>query len=85
MTGIGWFATIIVGGIAGWLAEKYMERDHSVLTNIILGIAGAVVFNALITVFFADVLGGWLGQGFSGFVGACMLIAAAQWWRNRNG
>jgi uncharacterized membrane protein YeaQ/YmgE (transglycosylase-associated protein family) len=75
MTGIGWFAAIFVGGIAGWLAERYMERDHSVLTNIFLGIVGALVFNALITVFFADVLGGWLGQGFSGFVGACVLIA----------
>ena len=85
MTGIGWFAAIILGGIAGWLAERYLERDHSVVTNIILGILGAMVFNALITVFFDSVLGGWIGQAFSGFVGACVLIAATHWWRNREG
>ena len=83
MTGIGWFSAIIVGGLAGWIAEKFMERDHSVLVNIGLGIAGAIVFNFLISAIFGTVLGGWIGQLFSGAVGACMLIAAAQWWRNR--
>ena len=83
MTGIGWFAAIFVGGLAGWIAEKYMERDHSVLVNILLGIAGAVVFNFIISAVFGSVLGGWIGQLFSGFVGACILIAAAHWHRNR--
>ena len=83
MSGIGWFMSIIIGGLAGWIAEKYMERDHSVLVNIILGIAGALVFNFVISAIFGTVLGGWIGQLFSGAVGACALIAAAQWWRNR--
>ena len=85
MSGIGWFAALIVGGLAGWGAEKYMERDHSVLVNVILGILGAMVFNFILMTIFGSILGGWIGQGFSGFVGACLLIAAAQWWRNRNG
>lgn len=83
MTGIGWFASIIIGGLAGWIAEKYMQRDHSLLVNIILGIVGAMVFNFIIATIFGTVLGGWIGQLFSGFVGACVLIAAAQWFKNR--
>ena len=78
MTGIGWFAAIIVGGIAGWLAEKFMKRYHGVLMNIILGILGAVVFNAVLMAVFGSTLGGWIGQLFVGFVGACLLIAAAR-------
>ncbi|MBD3665478.1 GlsB/YeaQ/YmgE family stress response membrane protein [Sulfitobacter aestuariivivens] len=83
MTGIGWFAAIIVGGLAGWLAEKFMKRDHGLLMNIILGIVGAVVFNFILMAIFGSTLGGWIGQLFVGFVGACILIAAAQMLRNR--
>jgi len=31
MVGVGWFAAIFVGGLAGWLAERYMMRDHSLV------------------------------------------------------
>ena len=41
--GVGWLAAIIIGGIAGWLAEKFMKSDMGIIMNIILGIVGAVV------------------------------------------
>jgi hypothetical protein len=44
--GIGWIAAIIIGGIAGWLAEQFMKSNMGVLMNIILGIVGAMVANA---------------------------------------
>ena len=46
---MGWIIAIIVGGIAGWLASMVMNRDASmgVLWNIVVGIIGAVVGNAL--------------------------------------
>jgi uncharacterized membrane protein YeaQ/YmgE (transglycosylase-associated protein family) len=75
MAGIGWFAAILVGGLAGWLAEKYMERDHSLLLNIVFGILGAMIFNAVLIFIIGSTLGGWIGQTFAGFVGACFLIA----------
>ncbi|MGQ3277402.1 MAG: GlsB/YeaQ/YmgE family stress response membrane protein, partial [Shinella sp.] len=31
--GIGWIAAIIVGGIAGWLAEMFMKSNMGVLMN----------------------------------------------------
>jgi uncharacterized membrane protein YeaQ/YmgE (transglycosylase-associated protein family) len=40
---IGWIAAIVVGGIAGWLAEQFMKSDMGLLMNIVLGIVGAAV------------------------------------------
>jgi uncharacterized membrane protein YeaQ/YmgE (transglycosylase-associated protein family) len=71
--GIGWIAAIIIGGIAGWLAERFMKSNMGVLMNIILGIVGAIVANAILSAF-GIVLGGWLGYLVAGFVGACILI-----------
>jgi len=36
-------AWIIVGIIAGWLAEKIMSRDQGLLTNFIVGVVGALI------------------------------------------
>jgi uncharacterized membrane protein YeaQ/YmgE (transglycosylase-associated protein family) len=43
---IGWIAAIVVGGIAGWLAEQFMKSDMGLLMNILLGIVGAAVARA---------------------------------------
>ena len=84
MTGLGWFAAIIVGGIAGWIAEKIMKRDHGLLLNIFMGIVGAMLFNAILVFIFGSTLGGWIGQMFAGAVGACILIAAITMFRSRS-
>ena len=62
---VGWIAAIVIGGIAGWLAEQFMKSNLGLLTNIVLGIVGAIV---------ASYLGkavGWYepGEG-AGFIGA---------------
>ena len=71
--GIGWIAAIIIGGIAGWLAEQFMKSDMGMLMNIVLGIAGAAIASAILS-FFGIVLGGWVGYLIAGFIGACLLI-----------
>jgi uncharacterized membrane protein YeaQ/YmgE (transglycosylase-associated protein family) len=40
---IGWIAAIIIGGIAGWLAEQFMKSQMGFVMNIVLGIMGAAV------------------------------------------
>jgi len=70
---IGWIAAIIIGGIAGWLAEQFMKSDMGLLMNIVLGIVGAAIASAILS-FFGIVLGGWFGYLIAGFVGACLLI-----------
>lgn len=44
---MGWIVALIVGGIAGWLASKVMNRDASmgILLNIIVGCIGSVIGN----------------------------------------
>ena len=70
---IGWIAAIIIGGIAGWLAEMFMQSGTGILMNIILGIVGAAIASAILS-FFGIVLGGWIGYLVLGFIGACILI-----------
>ena len=38
---------IVIGGVAGWIAERVTNSNHSILTNIVVGIVGAFI-------------GGWL-------------------------
>lgn len=42
-----WIVAIIVGGIAGWLASKVMNRDASmgIFWNVVAGCVGSVVGN----------------------------------------
>jgi uncharacterized membrane protein YeaQ/YmgE (transglycosylase-associated protein family) len=70
---IGWIAAIIIGGIAGWLAEQFMKSEMGMLMNIVLGIVGAAIASAILS-FFGIVLGGWIGYLIVGFIGACLLI-----------
>jgi uncharacterized membrane protein YeaQ/YmgE (transglycosylase-associated protein family) len=55
----------------------FMKSTMGVLMNIILGIVGALVANAILSLF-GIVLGGWLGYLVAGFIGACILIAIAR-------
>ncbi|MET3854795.1 MULTISPECIES: GlsB/YeaQ/YmgE family stress response membrane protein [unclassified Rhizobium] len=73
--GVGWIAAIIIGGFAGWLAEKFMSSNMGVFMNIILGIVGAIVANFILGLLHVQPLSGWLGYLITGFVGACLLIA----------
>lgn len=60
MPGLGFIGMLIVGALAGWIAEKVTKSDHGLLTNILVGIAGSFV-------------GGWgahaLGLLYGGFLG----------------
>ncbi len=70
---IGWIGAIIIGGLAGWLAEMFMKTGTGIFMNIVLGIVGAAVANFLLGLF-GVALGGWLGYLVAGFIGACILI-----------
>jgi uncharacterized membrane protein YeaQ/YmgE (transglycosylase-associated protein family) len=79
---IGWIAAIIVGGFAGWLAEKFMKSEMGIFMNIILGIIGAAIASAVLS-WVGVVLGGWIGYLIAGFIGACILIWIARLLRGR--
>ena len=54
-------ACIVVGIIAGWLAERITGRDHGLLMNLIVGIIGASIGGFLAT----SVLGLHFVEGFN--------------------
>ena len=60
MPGVGFFGMLLVGFLAGYIAERTMNRDHGFLTNILVGIAGSFV---------GGTLAGLLGIHYYGFAG----------------
>jgi uncharacterized membrane protein YeaQ/YmgE (transglycosylase-associated protein family) len=74
MEGVGWIMAIIIGALAGWIAEKLMKTEHGLLLNIVLGIVGAVVGNFLLMLVFGATMGGIIGQLIVAVIGACLLI-----------
>jgi uncharacterized membrane protein YeaQ/YmgE (transglycosylase-associated protein family) len=60
MSGVGWLLAIIIGGLAGWLAEKVMRANMGLIANIVVGIIGALI-------------GGWIAGAlniqYAGFLG----------------
>lgn len=54
-------ACIVVGLIAGWIAERVTGRNHGLLTNLIVGIVGALVGDFL----FSTLLGFSYVEGFN--------------------
>lgn len=76
--GVGVFGTMLIGGVAGWIAEKLTNSSHGLLTNIVIGIIGAYIGG-----FLANALGlkialifqGWFwGNLLVSVVGAVVLI-----------
>lgn len=84
MEGVGWFGAIIVGAIAGWIAEQLMKSDMGLIMNIILGIVGALVMNAILKAVGVIPPGGWIWQCVVAVAGACLLIFAYRAIRGRS-
>jgi uncharacterized membrane protein YeaQ/YmgE (transglycosylase-associated protein family) len=74
MEGVGWIGAIILGGLAGWIAERITKSDMGLLMNIILGIVGALVLNAILRALNVIPPGGWLWQFIIAIIGAVLLI-----------
>jgi uncharacterized membrane protein YeaQ/YmgE (transglycosylase-associated protein family) len=69
--GVGWIGTLLIGALAGWIAEKVMKADHGLLVNIIVGIIGSYI-----GAFLANALGIQLGELFSGWFLGNLIVAA---------
>jgi len=72
---MGFFGAIIVGGLAGWLAEKFMSSEMGLFKNILLGVFGAALLNFLLGAIGIYTGAGVLPYLIVGFFGASLLIA----------
>jgi len=75
-----WILLIVIGGIIGWLASMVMNRDASmgIFANIIVGIIGSFIGNAVLSPFFGGSIGVWPPSFIAllgAFVGAVILLA----------
>lgn len=70
--GVGIGGTILIGILAGWLAEKLTGSDHGLIMNLIFGIAGS-----WLGFFAANAAGVQLGEFFSGWFWGNLLVSAA--------
>lgn len=81
MPGVGFFGMLIIGILAGYIAEKVTASDHGLLTNLLVGIAGSFVggtFAGLLNINYQ----GWLGNLIVAAIGAVLLL----WiWRSVRG
>jgi uncharacterized membrane protein YeaQ/YmgE (transglycosylase-associated protein family) len=73
MPGTGFFGMLIIGFLAGWIAERTMNRDHGFLTNILVGIAGSFVGGTLAGVLNVNVYG-FLGNLVVAVCGAVLIL-----------
>jgi uncharacterized membrane protein YeaQ/YmgE (transglycosylase-associated protein family) len=73
MDGVGIIGAIVIGILAGWIAEKVMRRNHGILTNLIVGVVGS-----FLGAFIANMLnlnfGGWIGTLLVATAGAILLL-----------
>src|SRR5262249_35092113 len=61
MPGVGFIGMLIIGIIAGYIAEKVTASNHGLLTNLLVGIAGSFVGGTLANAFNIAFYG-WLGD-----------------------
>ncbi len=71
--GVGFFTLLLIGAIAGWLAERVTRSNHGIFTNIIVGVAGAFVGAKLAELVQVPVYG-FLRTLISASVGAVIIL-----------
>ncbi len=82
MNEVSIIGAVIIGILAGWIAEQVMGREHGLVTNLIVGVVGA---------FLGAFIASALNIGFAGFwgsllissVGAIVLLALVGMFRGR--
>ena len=78
--GVGIFGTLLIGVLAGWIAEKITQGSHGLITNLIIGILGAYIGGFLanaLNLRLGEVFHGWFcGNLLVSVVGAVLLILA---------
>lgn len=82
MNEVSILGAVIIGILAGWIAEQIMGREHGLVTNLVVGVVGA---------FLGAFIASALNIGFAGFwgslmvstVGAIVLLALVGMFRGR--
>lgn len=76
MMGVGLLGALVVGLLAGYLAENIMGENHGLITNLVVGLLGAVIGPVILGTFGLLPAGsGILPSLLVSTVGAIVLLA----------
>lgn len=82
---MGFFAMLIIGAIAGFIASYVMKSPQGIVMDIILGVVGAFIGGFIMNLFGgAGVTGFNLYSIFVAFIGAVVIIALERMFFRRN-
>jgi uncharacterized membrane protein YeaQ/YmgE (transglycosylase-associated protein family) len=81
--GVGLLAMLIIGAIAGWIAEQVTKSDHGIFTNILVGIAGAFVGGTIAELLRIPIIGFWRTL-IAASIGAILILFIWQRFRSRS-
>ncbi len=73
MSGVGLFGAIVIGILAGWIAEKMLGRKHGIITNLLVGLFGAML-GAFLARMAGILYAGWWPSLLASAVGAIVLL-----------
>jgi uncharacterized membrane protein YeaQ/YmgE (transglycosylase-associated protein family) len=73
MSGVGLFGALIIGILAGWIAERVMARNHGLITNLVVGVIGSFIGAFLAHALGFNYAGFWPSLAVSA-VGAIVLL-----------
>jgi uncharacterized membrane protein YeaQ/YmgE (transglycosylase-associated protein family) len=68
---VGFWGTILIGILAGWIAEKATGSDHGLIMNLIIGLVGS-----FLGFYVANIAGIQLGEVFSGWFLGNLIVSA---------
>jgi uncharacterized membrane protein YeaQ/YmgE (transglycosylase-associated protein family) len=71
--GVGFLSMLLIGVIAGWIAEKVTASDHGIFTNMLVGIAGAFIGGVLASLLNIPVFG-FVRTLVAAIIGAILIL-----------
>ncbi|WP_405492525.1 GlsB/YeaQ/YmgE family stress response membrane protein [Nocardia sp. NBC_00511] len=76
MLGLGIIGWIVIGGLAGWIASKFMGTDgqQGIVLNIVVGVIGGLLGGFLLRLFGVDVKGGGMIFSFLTCLGGAVIL-----------
>src|SRR5438874_8568268 len=78
---VGLLTMLAIGGIAGWVAGKYMQgRGFGIVKNVLVGVTGAAVGGILFGLLGLHAVG-FIGSLVTATAGAVVLLSAVRWLR----
>jgi uncharacterized membrane protein YeaQ/YmgE (transglycosylase-associated protein family) len=76
--GVGWIGTLVIGALAGWIAEKTTHTNMGLIRNIITGLIGSVIGGMIANaagINMSEFVSGWFwGNLIVSVVGAILFL-----------